>query len=483
MIGYSNMQPGARGTPKSARTAKPNAARPTTPAGTMQKQTMMPTPPPWSDEKSGRRSKRHGLQTGQSQNFCEDYDSQQDTPGGSERSARHAHGRGMEHEGQFPPCCFCRLGLNTEVVDKSKVLWSDEDTSDAGRFVEDLRHKMQMQVKRSQAYMEFMSKDMPALHDWIVSRRNDGQHWSESAMARQVKAAHGLETSGGSGSGSGDLGRMSSGWNRQESDASSWSRQNSGMMDMAMDRAGSKLKRLGTGKFASGLEAVLEPDSQTHEEREGGAEEASADSRSTSKESAGVAQNIRRSLVMALFEGLDDSGSHLLGFSEMRQYAILTGFDGDDDDWMTEYMHLCEENGWNRNIGAHAGQFSTMIGDPNNRCYASNEVLVQMLLALRDMTGRDIRIPEPDALARILSEGAMSDMGELQSFAPMPRLTSMRNDADGSPSFSGHGGERGILEVSLPMIVKGASNETQSFLKKMMTKDLEFQKRRVPTAG
>lgn len=452
---------------------------------------MKPTPPPWPDPKDlVRRAKKQGF---------DGYESDAHSERGGRQSQCHAHGKGGDHEGQFPPCCFCRLNLNTEPLDKSQVLWHEEDSADANKFVDDLRHKLQMQVKRSQAYMEFMSKDMPALNDWIVSRRQEGpnytQHWSESSMVQQVKASNNLalqtQFSGASSDANGGWSRQMSGMSAMS--AGGWSRQESGMSDLVM--------RTGTAKFAGNLEAVPEPDSSRPHSPTGsvvsgyGGGSPRAGGRDHPMQQAPVAvsvpQNYRRALIMALFEGLDDSGSHLLGFSEMRTYAELTGFSGDDDDWMTEYTHLCEENSWNRNIGAHAGQFSTMIEDPNNRCYASNEALNRMLTDLRRVTGRDIRIPEPDTYNRLISNATNvteveqpTPMQPMESFAPSKNHGPPQAQSPSpSPSFSGHGGDRGVLEVTLPAIVKGASNSTQSFLQRMMAKDLEFQQRKASIGG
>jgi len=213
-------------------------------------------------------------------------------------------------------------------------------------------------------------------------------------------------------------------------------------------------------------------------------------------ESAGVAdEDYRRNLIMALFEVLDDSGNHLLGFSEMKLYAQLTGFNGSDDDWATEYFDLCDENGWNRNVGAHAGQFSMLIDDPDNRCYASNEVLIQMLQALSDITGKAIPIPQPGShagggggggLNRLVSEGVASVAGSEYdggpSYAvnggmnPMRPMSENQSDwAANTPSFTAAGNHDAVYHLP---IIKGSSSEDQRFLQKMASKDAEFQKRR-----
>jgi len=206
-------------------------------------------------------------------------------------------------------------------------------------------------------------------------------------------------------------------------------------------------------------------------------------------------EHYRRNLIVALFEGLDDSGNYLLGFSEMKLYAQLTGFAGNDDDWATEYFNLCDENGWNRNVGAHAGQFTTMIDDPNNRCYASDEALIQMLKALSDITGKDIPIPQPGSatgrgggggFSRLVSEGVASVAGSEYdggpSYAvnggmnPMRPMSENQSDwAANTPSFTAAGNHDAVYHLP---IIKGSSSEDQRFLQKMASKDAEFQKRR-----
>ena len=70
-------------------------------------------------------------------------------------------------------CAFCRLGLSTEPLDKSEDLWSDREAKYTKRYISDLRHIMSMQLRTSQAYMEFMAREHTSLHDWIVNRGHD----------------------------------------------------------------------------------------------------------------------------------------------------------------------------------------------------------------------------------------------------------------------------------------------------------------------
>ena len=130
------MQPAARGMPKNnmrsaALAVKTNnASRPTTPTGATRDLKPTPPPGPWPDPKELLRRGR-----------AKGYDSSDpDAPNDLNLSKKfHSHGKGGDHESQFPPCVYCRLNLNTEPLDKSQVMWTDEDTSDASRFVDDLQ--------------------------------------------------------------------------------------------------------------------------------------------------------------------------------------------------------------------------------------------------------------------------------------------------------------------------------------------------------
>eukprot|EP00933_Yihiella_yeosuensis_P061262 TRINITY_DN64069_c0_g1_i1.p1 TRINITY_DN64069_c0_g1~~TRINITY_DN64069_c0_g1_i1.p1 ORF type:complete len:293 (+),score=84.98 TRINITY_DN64069_c0_g1_i1:124-879(+) len=51
-------------------------------------------------------------------------------------------------------------------------------------------------------------------------------------------------------------------------------------------------------------------------------------------------------LISTLFSALSGEKKDLIGSAELRQFAELSGFDGDDKDWDDEYSSLCEENGW-----------------------------------------------------------------------------------------------------------------------------------------
>ncbi|CAE7025239.1 unnamed protein product [Symbiodinium sp. KB8] len=61
-------------------------------------------------------------------------------------------------------------------------------------------------------------------------------------------------------------------------------------------------------------------------------------------------------------------------------YATLSGFDGDDDDWSEEYHELCEEKGWDKDIGLVHDDFMALLEDDS---MGSDDELKAMLMELR----------------------------------------------------------------------------------------------------
>ncbi|CAE7444576.1 unnamed protein product [Symbiodinium natans] len=88
----------------------------------------------------------------------------------------------------------------------------------------------------------------------------------------------------------------------------------------------------------------------------------------------------RSDIITALFNCLKSSETGRIGCEELQRYAALSGFDGDDDDWLEEYGDLCEDQGWDKDIGLAHEDFMGMLEDDS---MGSDEELKAMLMELR----------------------------------------------------------------------------------------------------
>mmetsp|Transcript_137348 Transcript_137348/g.342515 ORF Transcript_137348/g.342515 Transcript_137348/m.342515 type:complete len:793 (-) Transcript_137348:60-2438(-) len=90
-------------------------------------------------------------------------------------------------------------------------------------------------------------------------------------------------------------------------------------------------------------------------------------------------QRDRSSLVNALFHALDTKSEGLLGPDELRRYAELCGFDGDEDDWAVEYAEVCHEFGINARGGATREQFAKLMDTKAGQADLSTSELARMI--------------------------------------------------------------------------------------------------------
>eukprot|EP00439_Symbiodinium_sp_Y106_P065657 s162_g10.t1 len=88
----------------------------------------------------------------------------------------------------------------------------------------------------------------------------------------------------------------------------------------------------------------------------------------------------RSDIISALFNCLKSRETGRIGCEELQRYATLSGFDGDDEDWSEEYHELCEEKGWDKDIGLAHDDFMALLEDDS---MGSDDELKAMLMELR----------------------------------------------------------------------------------------------------
>eukprot|EP00931_Biecheleriopsis_adriatica_P060565 TRINITY_DN36389_c0_g1_i1.p1 TRINITY_DN36389_c0_g1~~TRINITY_DN36389_c0_g1_i1.p1 ORF type:complete len:1551 (+),score=442.46 TRINITY_DN36389_c0_g1_i1:72-4655(+) len=76
-----------------------------------------------------------------------------------------------------------------------------------------------------------------------------------------------------------------------------------------------------------------------------------------------VSKMNRPQLIEALFETLDAEGRGSLGSSDLRRYAELVFFEGDDQSWSEEFAGMCAEFGWNEAEGCPRKDFDQIVGE------------------------------------------------------------------------------------------------------------------------
>lgn len=82
----------------------------------------------------------------------------------------------------------------------------------------------------------------------------------------------------------------------------------------------------------------------------------------------------RNDLKSSIFNALDQDGDRRLGSSEMRRFAELSGFEGDDADWQEEYQMLCDPQGCDFNA------FGQLLDDDSeDGLFISDAELVDMM--------------------------------------------------------------------------------------------------------
>lgn len=90
----------------------------------------------------------------------------------------------------------------------------------------------------------------------------------------------------------------------------------------------------------------------------------------------------REQLVGAVFRACDADEDGMLRCEEMRDFAVLSGFDGSEEDWTSEYESLCQEAGC-KNGGLDETCLAQLVDDDSdNGCYCTDEELRSMLREL-----------------------------------------------------------------------------------------------------
>eukprot|EP00435_Cladocopium_sp_Y103_P068572 s344_g31.t1 len=85
----------------------------------------------------------------------------------------------------------------------------------------------------------------------------------------------------------------------------------------------------------------------------------------------------RNDLKSSIFNALDQDGDRRLGSAEMRRFAELSGFEGDDADWQEEYQMLCDPQGCDFNA------FGQLLDDDSeDGLFVSDAELVEMMQEL-----------------------------------------------------------------------------------------------------
>eukprot|EP00408_Alexandrium_pacificum_P062630 CAMPEP_0171159466 /NCGR_PEP_ID=MMETSP0790-20130122/3053_1 /TAXON_ID=2925 /ORGANISM="Alexandrium catenella, Strain OF101" /LENGTH=193 /DNA_ID=CAMNT_0011623963 /DNA_START=1 /DNA_END=579 /DNA_ORIENTATION=- len=89
----------------------------------------------------------------------------------------------------------------------------------------------------------------------------------------------------------------------------------------------------------------------------------------------------RTEMIDGIFRALDVSRTGRLGSREMRRFADLSGFDGDDADWEQEFPLLCKDVSSSESKGIDRATFMRMVDDESEEgCHCSCEE-VQYLYA------------------------------------------------------------------------------------------------------
>jgi len=94
-----------------------------------------------------------------------------------------------------------------------------------------------------------------------------------------------------------------------------------------------------------------------------------------------------------------------LNQKDMRVFATLTGFDGNEEAWASEFKTLCSDHGGNAALGADPALFATLIDDASDAgCYCEESELKDMISKL-EAKGRTVAKPptssSPSSLAPV----------------------------------------------------------------------------------
>ena len=94
-----------------------------------------------------------------------------------------------------------------------------------------------------------------------------------------------------------------------------------------------------------------------------------------------IAKNMSRSDITAkVFSLLDVSGRSRLSSGQIKKFADLSGFEGDAEEWTSQFSAMCEHFGWTASEGVSQSQFVDFIGDEVEH---SDDELRRVLVSLQ----------------------------------------------------------------------------------------------------
>jgi len=92
-----------------------------------------------------------------------------------------------------------------------------------------------------------------------------------------------------------------------------------------------------------------------------------------------------KKLLLSVFDALDQDGDELLSSRELRRFAELSGFEGDDADWSLEYRLMCREWQVLPDAGIPRDVFTALVTDKSEiGCYCDEARLRVILKSLLD---------------------------------------------------------------------------------------------------
>merc|ERR1719326_1542939 len=101
----------------------------------------------------------------------------------------------------------------------------------------------------------------------------------------------------------------------------------------------------------------------------------------------------RSELQQAIFRILDRLGDGILHSQEMRCFAEVNGFDGDESEWQEEFGVLCEAHGTGpQSLSIDASGFLALLDDESDAgCYCSDKELRRALKKLCELRAESIK--------------------------------------------------------------------------------------------
>jgi len=129
-----------------------------------------------------------------------------------------------------------------------------------------------------------------------------------------------------------------------------------------------------------------------------------------------VMRSSRSQLLQALFQGLDDCGSGVLGRWGMYRYARRCGFTSGEKAWAYEYETMCAKYSLEVSMGLDVETFGALLSDPRFGGYSEDSEIREMLLADSGRLLRSVARRGGDWAA--VSE-AGSDVGKEEELDPL----------------------------------------------------------------